>query len=187
MDSMKNLHVEYLDIKIHRTHVESMETDFIDHLVSQWNDARPDVDASPMAIVARLARIGVLLDRRLAQGLEVHGLCVWEFDVLATLRRNGPGGLSPKRLLEELLLSSGAMTNRIDRLEQSGYVERIPDPNDRRGVIVRLTRKGRSIVDPALKDRFHDAKTIADLLGRKERNAMVAMARTMLLALEGED
>jgi len=163
-----------------------MERDFIDHLVSQWSAARPDLDASPMAVVARLARIGMLLDRRLARGLEDHGLCVWEFDVLATLRRNEPGGLSPKRLLEELLLSSGAMTNRIDRLEQSGYVERIPDPNDRRGIIVRLTRKGRAAVDPAVEDRFQDARVIADLLGRKERNALVAMARTMLLALERE-
>jgi DNA-binding MarR family transcriptional regulator len=164
-----------------------MEHDFIDHLLSQWHEARPDLDASPMSLVARLARIGVLLERRLAAGLEAHGLTVWEFDVLATLRHNEAGGLPPKRLIGEILLSSGAMTNRIDRLEESGYVERHPEPSDRRGVIVRLTRKGRAVVDPAVEDRFEDARRVAAMLGRREREEMIGTMRKLLIALEKEE
>lgn len=163
-----------------------MATDFVDHLVTQWRAARPDLDPEPMALVARLARLGALLERRLAGAVATHGLSVGEFDVLATLRRNEASGLSPKRLLEEILLSSGAMTHRIDRLEAAGLVERRPDPADRRGVIVRLTRQGRAVVDPAVADRFEDARQVTSLLPRDARRALTAGMRRLLVALEQE-
>ena len=162
------------------------ERDFVDHLIEQWTDARPDLDAEPMGVAARIMRVGVLLERRLAALLEPHGLSVWEFDVLATLRRNDPNGLPPKRLLPEMLLSSGAMTHRIDRLVASGWVERVPDPTDRRSVRVRLTAHGRAVVDPAVTDRLADARAVADLLQSDQIAPLVDALRRLALTLQEE-
>ncbi|MEQ9401696.1 MAG: MarR family transcriptional regulator [Longimicrobiales bacterium] len=162
------------------------ERDFVDHLVAQWSEARPDLDAEPMGVAARIMRVGVLLERRLAALLEPHGLSIWEFDVLATLRRNDPAGLPPKRLLQEMLLSSGAMTHRIDRLVASGWVERHPDPADRRSVLVRLTDAGRAVVDPAVADRLADARAVADLLPPSQTAPMVEALRRLALTLQDE-
>lgn len=164
-----------------------MDTDFIDHLVEQWVAARPDLDSSPMHLAARLVRVGVLLERRLAAGLAVHGLTVGEFDLLATLRRHGAEPLPPRRLIEQLLLSSGAMTNRIDRLEARGLVERLPDPADRRGVLVRLTPKGRRVIDPAVADRFADARDVAGMLRPAQLRALITPLRQLARTLETED
>lgn len=163
-----------------------MSRDFAEHLVTQWSEARPDIDAEPMEIVVRIMRIAALLHERLAKVVQAHGLAVWEFDVLATLRRNGPAGLPPKRLLREMLLSSGAMTNRIDRLEAAGLVERTPDPADRRGTIVRLTPAGVARVDPIVRDRFEDARQVADLLNPAELRATSAGLRHLAVALQSE-
>jgi len=136
--------------------------------------------------VVRIMRVAALLQERLAKVVEAHGLAVWEFDVLATLRRNGPDGLAPKRLLREMLLSSGAMTNRIDRLEQAGLVERRPDPTDRRGTIVRLTSAGVARVDPVVRDRFEDARQIVELLGPSEVQTVNAGLRHLAIELQSE-
>ncbi|MDP1572093.1 MAG: MarR family transcriptional regulator [Vicinamibacterales bacterium] len=161
-----------------------MSRDFADHLVAQWAATRPDLDPEPMAIVVRLMRLGALLEERLTAVLREHDLTVWEFDVLATLRRNGPEGLPPKQLLRELLLSSGAMTHRIDRLEEAGLVKRSADPADRRGTIVRLTSAGVRRVDPAVRDRFEDARQVVALLERGEARALRAALRKLALALQ---
>lgn len=163
-----------------------MTRDFADHLVEQWSEARPDLDAAPMELVARVIRVAALLEERLAAVVAGHGLAVWEFDVLATLRRNGPEGLPPKRLLREMLLSSGAMTNRIDRLEQAGLVERRPDPADRRGTLVRLTPEGVARVDPIVRDRFEDAREVAGLLGLRPAKELAEQLRPLALRLQGE-
>ena len=164
-----------------------MSRDFADHLVAQWAAARPDLDPEPMAIVVRLLRLGALLEERLAAVLRKHDLTVWEFDVLATLRRNGPEGLPPKQLLRELLLSSGAMTHRIDRLEDAGLVKRSADPADRRGTIVRLTPAGVRRVDPAVRDRFEDARQVVAHFERGEARAVRAALRKLALALQPSD
>jgi len=163
-----------------------MEHDFAHHLVTQWRQARPDLDPSSMSIVVRILRVASILERRLAALLAPHGLSVWEFDVLASLRRNPSTGLPPKRLLHELLLSSGAMTHRIDRLEAAGLVERTDDPSDRRGVLVRLTRQGRAIVDRAVEDRFADADEIVGHLDAAQARAVDAGLRRLALALQEE-
>lgn len=163
-----------------------MSRDFAEHLVAQWSEARPELDAAPMALVVRILRIAVLLEERLARVVEAHGLALWEFDVLATLRRNRPEGLQPKQLIREMLLSSGAMTNRIDRLEAAGLVERLPDPNDRRGTLVRLTPAGVARVDPAVRDRFADAREIVDHLDPREARAVSAGLRRLGMALRTE-
>lgn len=161
-----------------------MQADFVDHLVQQWRAARPDLDPGSMGVAARLMRVGALLERRLAALLEPHDLSIGAFDVLATLRRSRPAGVTPTELLEQTLLSSGAMTNRIDRLEASGLVERAPNPADRRGVIVRLTRKGRQVVDRAVEDRFDDARAVAAVLGPARRASLEGALRCLAVALD---
>lgn len=163
-----------------------MTGDFVEHLMAQWAEARPELDTSAMAVVGRIMRVSALLERRLAALLEVHGLSVWEFDVMATLRRNGDG-LPPKRLLQEMLLSSGALTNRIDRLESRGLVKRTPDPSDRRGVIVRLTARGRRTVDPVVANRFEDAREVVEAITAAQARALAQGLHRLAQNLEDEN
>ena len=160
--------------------------DFADHLVEQWATARPDLDGAPMEFVVRTIRVAALLEKRLERLVEGHGMALWEFDVLATLRRN-PGGLQPKRLMREMLLSSGAMTHRIDRLTADGLVRRVADPGDRRGVIVRITARGRKRVDPIVEARFADARAVHDLLGAEEVRSASDALRNVSIELQEED
>lgn len=163
-----------------------MTRDFAERLTTQWMEARPDLDSTPLTFVARLMRVASLMHERLARVVGAHGLAVWEYDVLATLRRNGPDGLPPKQLLREMLLSSGAMTNRIDRLEQAGLVERIADPTDRRGTIVRLTAAGVARVDPIVLDRLEDAREIVALLGPAATRQVNSGLRRLAIELQHE-
>ena len=125
--------------------------DEVDLLVEAWKRERSDLDLRPMEVLSRVSRLSHHLDRARRQAFAAHGIESWEFDVLAALRRAGtPYELSPGRLLRETLVTSGTMTNRVDRLVTRGFVQRLPDPSDRRGVIVRLTTDGRRTVDGAL-------------------------------------
>src|SRR5688500_2876333 len=124
--------------------------DEVDQLVEAWERERPDLDLAPVGVFSRISRLARRLDLARRQAFTDHGIELWEFDVLSALRRTGePYELSPGRLLRETLVTSGTMTNRVDRLAARGFVERYPDPDDRRGVIVRLTAEGRSTVDGA--------------------------------------
>ena len=106
-----------------------------------------------MEVLSRITRLAHQLDRRRSAAFAAHDLESWEFDVLAALRRSGPPyQLSPGRLLQETLVTSGTMTNRVDRLVARGWVTREQQPGDRRGVLVRLTSEGRTVVDSALTD-----------------------------------
>ena len=125
--------------------------DEVDRLVEAWRRERPDLDLGPMEVLSRVSRLSHHLDRARRQAFADHDIENWEFDVLAALRRAGaPYELSPGRLLRETLVTSGTMTNRVDRLVARGFVTRLPDPTDRRGVLVRLTPTGRATVDGAL-------------------------------------
>src|SRR3954462_12404447 len=125
--------------------------DEVDRLIEAWRRERPDLDVAPMEVLSRVSRLARHLDRARSQAFDTHGLESWEFDVLAALRRAGaPYQLSPGKLLKETLVTSGTMTNRVDRLASRSLVERRPDPADRRGIRVRLTDLGRRTVDGAL-------------------------------------
>ena len=114
-----------------------------------------------------------------------HGLDGWEFDVLSALRRAGrPYQLSPGQLVTETLVTSGTMTNRVDRLEQRGLVRRSPDPGDRRGVKVRLTRSGRETVDAALSDLLDHERELLGELTPQERADLAGMLRRLNAPLE---
>jgi DNA-binding MarR family transcriptional regulator len=124
--------------------------DEVERIVAAWRRERADLDVAPLEVLSRVTRLARHLDRARAAAFAEHGLEAWEFDVLAALRRAGsPYELSPGQLLTQTLVTSGTMTNRVDRLTRRGLVDRLPDPRDRRGVIVRLTDAGRSTVDAA--------------------------------------
>src|SRR5919202_3024925 len=121
--------------------------DEVDALVEAWSRERPDLDVTPMRVLSRVTRLARHLDRQRAAAFSAHGLETWEFDVLAALRRAGePNQLSPGQLLRETMVTSGTMTNRIDRLAARHLVSRDDHPGDRRGVLVRLTDRGRETV-----------------------------------------
>lgn len=162
-----------------------MRPDAISRLIEQWKRERPDLDASPMGVAGRVLRLSVWLERRVEATLSEFDLTLWQFDVLATLRRFGePYALSPKELMREVMLSSGAMTNRIDRLEARGLVERRPAPSDRRSVQIQLTAAGRRLIDRAIAARFEEAREAAELLGARERESLERGLSKLLLALE---
>jgi DNA-binding MarR family transcriptional regulator len=141
--------------------------DEVDRLVVAWARERPDLDVGPLEVLSRVTRLARHLDRARRGAFEAHDLEVWEFDVLAALRRAGsPYVLSPGQLLAQTLVTSGTMTNRVDRLESRGLVQRLPDPADRRGVHVRLTPRGKESVDAALADLLaRERELLASLTG----------------------
>lgn len=162
-----------------------MRCDHVDRIVEQWARERPDLDASPMGVIGRVARASRHLDLRLEETFRRSGLNAGAFDVLAALRRAGPPyRLSPTALFGSLMLSSGAMTNRIDRLERAGLVARMPDPADRRSVLVELTRAGLDRIDRAVGEHLaNEERLLAGLTGR-ERAELARLLRKLLLSLE---
>lgn len=160
-------------------------TDHIEDLIAQWRRERPDVDPTPMAIVGRIQRTTQALRPRLDAGHQRFGLTGEAFDVLASLRRAGaPFELSPTDLYKRLMLSSGAMTNRLDRLEAEGLVERRPDPSDRRGVIVHLSEKGRDLIDRALVRHVENERELLSALNDQELEQLSTLLRKLLTHLE---
>jgi DNA-binding MarR family transcriptional regulator len=161
--------------------------DEVDRLVEAWQRERADLDLRPMEVLSRVTRLGHHLDRARRQAFAEHGVESWEFDVLAALRRAGaPYELSPGRLLKETLVTSGTMTNRVDRLETRGLVQRLPDPKDRRGVLVRLTAAGRSTVDGALEGLLRRERDLLTGLGADDQRRLAALLRSLVVPFEGE-
>ena len=161
--------------------------DEVDELTEAWARERADLDLGPVAVFSRISRLARHLDLARREAFTAHDIESWEFDVLAALRRAGaPYELSPGRLLRETLVTSGTMTNRVDRLAGRGLVERHPDPEDRRGVLVRLTAEGKAAVDgafTALLDAERDL--LADLPASAQKDLAGLLRR--LLAPFGSD
>ena len=150
---------------------QSHERDEGDRLIAAWKRERPDLDLSPLAVLSRITRIARHLDiaRRDAFG-ELEN---WGFDVLAALRRAGePHQLSPGQLIQETLVTSGTMTNRLDRLEELQLITREPDPNDGRGSLVTLTRAGMRAVDSAMEDLLENERELLRNLSAKDREVL---------------
>jgi DNA-binding MarR family transcriptional regulator len=159
--------------------------DEVDGIVAAWRRERPDLDVAPMEVLSRLARVAHRLDRQRANAFGAHDLESWEFDVLAALRRSGePFTLSPGQLVRETFVTSGTMTNRVDRLASRGLVEREDHPEDRRGVLVRLTPAGRAKVDAALADLLAAEQIMLRSLSRADQDQLV---RALRLLLAGRD
>ncbi|GAA2838343.1 MarR family winged helix-turn-helix transcriptional regulator [Kribbella solani] len=161
--------------------------DEVDRLIEAWRRERPDLDVAPMEVLSRVSRLARHLDRARGQAFDTHGLESWEFDVLAALRRAGaPYQLSPGKLLKETLVTSGTMTNRVDRLTARGLVERLPDPNDRRGVLVQLTPAGRDAVDAAMADLLTHERALLGSLSERDQQRIARVLRELVRPFDQE-
>jgi|BarGraNGADG00212_1021973.scaffolds.fasta_scaffold13280_3 DNA-binding MarR family transcriptional regulator len=157
--------------------------DEIDRIVGEWNRERPDLDVSPTHTLQRVTRLSLLQAASFARVFARYGVSFGEYLVLAALRRAGPPyRMNPTALLNSVILSSGAMTNRLDRLEEMGLVERLPDPADRRGRLVALTDRGRELVDAAVVDHLESEQRLLSGLDAEEREQLAGLLRKLLLS-----
>lgn len=155
--------------------------DEVDRIVAAWRRERPDLDLEPLTVFSRVDRLARHLDRARRAAFAHAHLETWEFDVLSALRRAGdPYRLSPGALVTQTLVTSGTMTNRIDRLESRGLVERRRSPDDRRGILVELTTDGLDRVDTAMTDLLAVETRVLDTLAPAERPALAALLRTVV-------
>jgi len=161
------------------------EHDEVDRIVEAWGRQRPDLDFSPLEVLSRVDRLSRHLDRARREAFRRSDLEPWEWDVLSALRRAGePYQLSPKQLLQQTLVSSGTMTNRIDRLADRRLVHREADPADGRSVLVTLTGEGRTRVDAAI-TRLVDAEAgLLERLSRADRERRAALLRKLSLGFD---
>lgn len=158
--------------------------DEVDRIVDAWNRERPDLDFAPLHVLSRVGRLSKHLDRARRAAFTASDLESWEFDVLSALRRAGdPYQLSPKVLLTQTLVSSGTMTNRIDRLVQRGLVERRTDPRDGRGILVTMTPSGRTAVDLAIANLLGAETELLGDLSPDDRATLTALLRSLSLTL----
>lgn len=161
-----------------------MDPDEVDELVSAWTRERADLDLGPVEIFSRVSRLARQLDRARRSAFAEHGVEAWEFDVLAALRRAGaPYALTPGQLTRQTLVTSGTMTNRVDRLVRRGLVQRSPDPRDRRGVLVTLTGEGRIAVDAAFEALLRREAALLESLAEDERVELAAHLKRLMAPL----
>jgi DNA-binding MarR family transcriptional regulator len=164
-----------------------MEPDKVDQFLQQWLRERPDLDCSPMGIVGRLDRLSGFLEKAVDDELKKFELSRWSFDVLAGLRRSGaPYRLSPNALLENLMITSGTMTNRIDQLERAGLVERQLNPSDRRSVWISLTARGLALIDHAVTAHIANEQRMLSTLAEDERTQLAGLLRKLLGKFENQ-
>ena len=150
--------------------------DHAQHVVDQWAAVRPDLDASPVLVIGRLHRVALALTTELVKVYNAHGLGEGDFDVLATLRRTGePFELTPSELMDQTMVTSGAVTKRLDRLEGAGLVERRVSDGDRRSRIVALTDKGRRLIDRAVPEHFANEARLLEPLSAGERATLARL------------
>jgi DNA-binding MarR family transcriptional regulator len=165
----------------HADHKDNADqTDHVDLIVSMWNAERPDLDVSGMAVIGRIGRLERLIRPKLNEVFSRHELESWEFDVLATLRRSGaPYQLTAGALLELMMITSGTMTNRIDRLEGRGLIARAKDPADRRVVLVTLTAAGLAKIDAAVADHVENESAIISALSAGQQQELISLLRLL--------
>lgn len=161
------------------------ESDAVDRIAAQWKAVRPDIDVDPLLVIGRVSRLSRLIDRILGENFARHGIEAWMYDVLATLRRNGePYELGAGDLVEQTMVTTGAMTNRIDRLEERGLVERDAAPDDRRRVVVRLTPAGLALVDEVVTGHMETESEILAALSPRQQKDLASHLRRVLLSLD---
>ncbi len=163
----------------------SRPPDAVAAILTQWQRERPDLDVSPMGPIGRLKRCAALLQRRLDATFAEFGLSFWEFDMLATLRRSGaPYCLAPTTLFSTLMVTSGTMTHRMGKLEASGWIERLPNPEDARSSLVQLTPAGLALIDRAVEAHVANEHRILAPLRASELTALDAHLARLLATLE---
>lgn len=164
-----------------------MQTDHVDRILQQWQHERPELDPLAMSIFGRLWRLSAIASKAVEHVHLQFGLTQPEFDVLATLRRSGePYTLSPTALYTLLMLSSGAMTNRLDKLEARGLIYREPSPEDRRSMLVALTKAGLALINDTMTAHVANEQRLLHSLDHSQQQELANLLRTLLLAI-GKD
>ncbi|TGK32747.1 MarR family transcriptional regulator [Leptospira gomenensis] len=160
--------------------------DHVDFILRQWSEERPDLDTTAMGTIGRIHRLSSIFFYNVHKEVfENHGLAAPEFDVMAALLRSGkPYKKSPGELLSTLMITSGTMTNRIDRLESLGWVQREPDPNDRRGILIGLTAEGKNVISKTLSDHVKSGQKMMSSLSEKEQQELSKLLRKLLIHFE---
>lgn len=162
--------------------------DAVDLIIGQWRRERPDLDVAPMATIGRVKRCSALLRRRLDETFSAFGMSGWEFDVLATLRRSGaPYSLTPTALFSSLMVTSGTMTHRMQRLEAAGWVRRVPNREDARSMLVQLSEAGLELIDRSVAAHVENERAILAPLDAAELAALDAGLIRLLATLESGD
>ena len=162
-------------------------SDEVDRIVDAWQQERPDLDVAPLQVLSRVSRLARHLDIARREAFAANDLEPGEFDVLAALRRTGkPYALTPSALISQNLVTSGTMTNRIDRLESKNLVARMPDPTDGRGVLVQLTQAGKSAVDRALDELLTREKSLLATISKADREKLASVLRDIVLPFDEE-
>jgi DNA-binding MarR family transcriptional regulator len=160
-------------------------SDEVDEIVARWQSERPDLDVSPLQVLSRVSRLARHLDRARRAAFAAHGLETWEFDVLSALRRQGPPyQLSPGALIRATLVTSGTMTNRIDRLAAASLVSRRRDPQDKRGVLVQLTGDGLRTVDNAFAALLAREEALLTGLDAGQQEQLASLLRILLVPFD---
>lgn len=160
-----------------------MHKDNIDELKDDWKTQRPELNSEPMGIVLRIQSLAKMLGTQTSERLENFDLQWWQYDVLSALRRRGkPYVLAASELAQEAMLTSGAMTNRIDRLEEAGLIKRERDKSDGRRVLVILTGRGRKLIDSATEARFEVATSAMRGLDIEQRQQLGDLLRHLMIA-----
>ena len=160
--------------------------DAVDVILEQWKRERPDLDASPMGPIGRIKRCAALLEQQLESAFVEFDLSLWEFDMLATLRRTGaPYCLSPTELFSTLMVTSGTMTHRLKRLETRGFIERVPNAQDARSMLVQLTPHGKTLIDRVVETHIDNERAILSRIPKDILADLDDHLSTLLKALEG--
>ncbi len=171
--------------KAKKTVGANQQGDLVDQLLSDWKRERPDLNAKPLAIVGRILHLGTLFEARATDCLRETGISYTEFDVLATLRRSGvPYRMTPTTLRKSVLLTSGAMTACLDRLERRELIVRNADPNDRRSLGVSLTKQGVKLINEIIAIRFDEAKNAVAGLSAEEQASLSHLLRRLTNEVE---
>jgi DNA-binding MarR family transcriptional regulator len=174
-----------VELKV-KDQAKQRQRDAVDTILAQWQRERPDLDASPMEPIGRVRRCAALLDQCLESGFAAFDLNLWEFDMLATMRRAGaPYCLSPTELFSTLMVTSGTMTHRLKRLETRGLIKRIPNEADARSTLVQLTRKGLTLSNRAVEARLENERRVLSALPADGLAALDTHLSALLRALEG--
>ena len=165
--------------------VTERQADAVDTILAQWRRERPDLDVTPMGTIGRIKRCAALLQRKLDETFAAFGLTSWEFDVLATLRRGGaPYRLAPTALFSALMITSGTMTHRLQRLEASGLIRRLPNEHDARSVLVQLTPEGLALIDRVVEVHVENERRILAPIKSSDLVALDLRLSRLLAVLE---
>lgn len=162
-----------------------MPKDSVDRIVASWAEREPQLDFEPLEVVGRLRLCNAHLERAIVASLRRYRLSLGEFDVISTLYRHGEGGgAKPTDLARSALITTGAMTTRLDRLERAGLLERTPDPVDRRGVLVQLTARGEQVAQESLEAVLAADEAFLEPLNRRQRSTVATALKQVLLRSE---